>query len=322
MSVSLSGITVTYGGTTAVDAVSLEVTRSERLAIMGPSGAGKSTLLRALAGLIPVSGGSIEVDGSDISVLPTHRRPVGLMFQDYALVPHMTVAENVAFGLRMAGVDAPSRSGRVAELLGMVDLSGYGDRSPSSLSGGERQRVALARTLAPEPSVVLLDEPLGSVDQVLKDDLIVQMRDILSSLGMTSIYVTHDRYEAETFASRIAIMRAGHIVRVGTPADIWDEPHTEFVARFMGHRNLVEGRSVGRQEPRVLILPSAISIDPAGAVQGVVRSSSFRDGAHRSEVQVDGGVVEVESDEPLAVGLTIDLAIDPDGLRAVAVDEV
>jgi thiamine transport system ATP-binding protein len=322
MSVGITNLTVTFGDVDAVHGVSLEVASSERLAIMGPSGAGKSTLLRAVAGLEPVSDGSISVDGTDIASLPTHRRPVGLMFQDYALFPHMSVSENVAFGLRMAGMDPAKRSRRVAELLEMVDLIGYGSRPPSTLSGGERQRVALARTLAPEPSVVLLDEPLGSIDQVLKDDLIAQMRQILSTLGITSIYVTHDRAEAEAFATRIAVMRRGSIIRLGTPVDVWKDPGTEFVARFMGHRNLVSGGSVGRSEDRVLILPSAVSADPGGVLQGIVRSSSFRDGGNRVEVDIGDGIIELDSNEPLSVGESIGISVDPDGIRSLRVDEV
>ena len=322
MGATLSHVSVSYGSETAVDDVTLDITSGERFAIMGPSGAGKSTLLRAIAGLEPLASGSISVAGRVISDLPTHQRSVGLMFQDYALFPHMTVGHNVAYGLRMAGVPPADRTRIVGELLHTIDLDGYADRPVATLSGGERQRVALARTLAPQPSLVMLDEPLGSVDQLLKDDLIIQMRDILGVVGATSIYVTHDRTEAESFADRIAIMRSGLLVRVGTPADVWDDPRTVFVARFMGHRSIVDGGRIGAEPGPTLIHTDAITIGHDGSIPGVVRSSSFRDGAYRSDIDLAGGIVEVSTRHALEVGSPIGLSIDPAGVRPLLVDEV
>jgi thiamine transport system ATP-binding protein len=322
VSLQLRSVTVRYGTIDAVTDVDLEVASGERLAVMGPSGAGKSSLLRVIAGLEALVEGSITLDGVDIGALPAHRRSVGMMFQDYALFPHLSVADNVEFGLRMAGVDAATRTLRSEQLLETVGLDGYGHRPTTSLSGGERQRVALARTLAPRPSVVLLDEPLGSVDQILKDGLISEMRDILTDLGITSIYVTHDRYEAETFASRVAIMRAGRVMRVGTPAEIWDDPGTTFVARFMGHRNVVRGSVLGAEAACVLVMPSAITIDPSGGYEATVRGSTFRDGAHRADVVLGGDTIEIETHRPLAEGETVTLAIDETGLRELIVDEI
>lgn len=322
MGAALSHLTVTYGDERAVDDVTLDIADGERFAIMGPSGAGKSTLLRAIAGLEPLASGSISIDGRVISERPTHQRSVGLMFQDYALFPHLTVGQNVAYGPRMAGTPPADRTRIVDELLQMIDLEGYADRPVATLSGGERQRVALARTLAPQPSLVMLDEPLGSVDQLLKDDLIVQMRDILAAVRATSIYVTHDRTEAESFADRIAIMRSGVLVRVGTPAAVWDDPHTVFVARFMGHRSIVDGASIGGEAVPTLIHADAISIDRGGDIHGVVRSSSFREGGFRSDIGVAGGIVEVSTPHPIEVGTPVGLRVDPEGTRPLLVDEI
>lgn len=322
MGASISHVTVAYGAEAAVNDVTLDIADGERFAIMGPSGAGKSTLLRAIAGLEPLTSGSISVDGRVISDRPTHRRSVGLMFQDYALFPHLTVGQNVAYGPRMANVPHTDRTRIVDELLQTIDLEGYADRPVSTLSGGERQRVALARTLAPQPSLVMLDEPLGSVDQLLKDDLIAQTRHILAVVGATSIYVTHDRTEAEAFADRIAIMRSGVLVRVGTPSEVWDDPRTVFVARFMGHRSIVSGASLGGEPAPTLIHADAITIGNGGDIHGVVQSSSFRDGGFRSDIGIDGGIIEVSTPHAMEVGTPLGLHIDPDGTRPLLIDEV
>ncbi|MGI9642726.1 MAG: ABC transporter ATP-binding protein, partial [Acidimicrobiia bacterium] len=217
MSLQISNLSVTYGNHAALADVNLDVAQGERFAVMGPSGAGKSTLLRVLAGLEEPTTGTVVVNDEDVTSTPAHERPVGLMFQDNALFPHMSVLDNVAYGLRMQGMSKELRAERAEALLDLVSLAGFEDRNPTSLSGGEQQRVALARTLAPGPSLVLFDEPLGAIDQTLKDDLLVELMSIVREVGTTSVYVTHDRIEAETFAEHMAILRAGRVVAEGTP---------------------------------------------------------------------------------------------------------
>lgn len=217
---------------TILDGVSLRVADGEIVAVLGPSGSGKSTLLRAIAGLVPSTSGRILWDGQDLSTVPTHRRLFGLMFQGYALFPHMTVAENVAFGLNMAGHRHPEDE--VAEALSWVGLGGFGDRTVDSLSGGEQQRVALARTLAPRPRLVMLDEPLGALDRNLRQKLVVDTRKILEEREVTAIVVTHDREEAVAMSDRLALMRHGTIVQTGRLDDILSGPSDDWVAEFLG----------------------------------------------------------------------------------------
>jgi ABC-type Fe3+/spermidine/putrescine transport system ATPase subunit len=216
--------------------VALEVAAGEVIGVLGSSGSGKTTLLRVIAGLHLASQGSIILDGIDITKTPTHLRGVGLMFQEHALFPHLNVTDNVAFGLRMAKVPNPDRSIRVAEVLELVGLAGFGARDVSSLSGGERQRVALARTLAPSPRVLLLDEPMGSLDRVLRDRLVTELRELIVGLGLTALYVTHDRSEAFALADRIAVLDEGSVVQLDTPGVLEASPATEHVARLLGHR--------------------------------------------------------------------------------------
>lgn len=214
--------------------VSFSVGVSDVLAVLGSSGSGKTSLLRAIAGLLPVQSGRVLLDGEDITDMPTHRRGIGLMFQDHALFPHLSVADNVAFGLRMAKIPSIERTRRVGEVLALVGLDGFDRREVASLSGGERQRVALARTLAPSPRVLLLDEPMGSLDRVLRDRLLPELGDLIGRLGLTVLYVTHDRSEAFALADRIAVMDAGHVVQLATPAELESAPVSEHVARLLG----------------------------------------------------------------------------------------
>ncbi|HVR31974.1 MAG TPA: ABC transporter ATP-binding protein [Acidimicrobiia bacterium] len=213
-------VRVTFGDTAALDGASLEVGTDEIVAILGPSGCGKSTLLRAIAGLQPIDSGRVSFDGEDLSTLPPHRRGFGLMFQDYALFPHRSVGRNVRFGLEMQDTPAATADARVAEVLEMVGLTGWQPRPIDGLSGGEAQRVALARTLAPRPRLVLLDEPLGSLDRLLRDRLVSEIRQILTRASTPAIYVTHDHDEAERVSDRTLIMRAGRIVATGTLSEI------------------------------------------------------------------------------------------------------
>nr|WP_247602120.1 ABC transporter ATP-binding protein [Cellulomonas denverensis] len=237
---SLHGLVVRYPGrppVTAVDGVDLELAPGGVLALLGPSGCGKSSLLRAVAGLEPVAAGSIAWRGEDLAGVPTHRRGFGLVFQDGQLFGHRTVAGNVAYGLRGAG---DSRA-RVAELLELVGLPGYGDRPVGTLSGGERQRVALARSLAPRPRLLLLDEPLSALDRDLRERLADDLRAVLVATGTTALFVTHDQDEAATVADRVAVMSAGRLVQSGSPEQLWAAPADAAVARFLGYRTALPG---------------------------------------------------------------------------------
>lgn len=223
----------------AVRDVSLTLAQGEVLALLGPSGCGKTTLLRMIAGLEQADTGQILLDGEDLTRIPIHRRNFGFMFQDFALFPHKTVAENIGFGLRMRNDKPRAIQSRVAQMLELVNLPGYEQRTIFELSGGERQRVALARSLAPNPRLLMLDEPLGSLDRNLRENLAQELRNILRDLGLTAIYVTHDQQEALVMSDRLAIMRAGEIQQIAPPEQVYRAPAGEFVARFLGFRNLI-----------------------------------------------------------------------------------
>ena len=233
----------TYPGpTVALQGVSLAVDPGEIVCLLGPSGCGKTTLLRVVAGLEQPDRGQVTLRGQDLTHVPVHRRGFGFMFQDYALFPHRTVAENIAFGLRMAGWDRSRRTARVAAMLDLVNLPGYDDRTIFALSGGERQRVALARSLAPGPELLMLDEPLGSLDRGLREELLEELRAVLRQTGVTALYVTHDQDEAMALGDRIAIMRAGQIEQIGAPEAVYRSPQTTFAARFLGFSNILPAR--------------------------------------------------------------------------------
>jgi len=240
--VRLDGLTKNFGDFTAVKEVSLDIARGEIFCLLGGSGCGKTTLLRMLAGFETPTAGSIFIDGVDVTHVPPYERPVNMMFQSYALFPHMTVAQNVAFGLRQDGVSKDEARDRVAEILRLVSLSGYEKRKPHQLSGGERQRVALARSLVKRPKLLLLDEPLGALDKKLREHTQFELVNIQNILGVTFIIVTHDQEEAMTLGTRIGVMRAGEILQIGSPTDIYEFPNSRYVADFIGSVNLVEGR--------------------------------------------------------------------------------
>jgi thiamine transport system ATP-binding protein len=233
----IAGLRVRYGDAIAVDGVDLRVDDGEVVTLLGPSGCGKSTILRAVAGLVSAEAGRITLDGDDVAATPPHRRPIGLMFQDYALFPHRDVAGNVGFGPRMQRLDRASVVARVAEVLELVGLAGYGSRSVASLSGGEQQRVALARALAPAPRLLMLDEPLGSLDRTLRERLTIELRELFVRLGITAITVTHDQAEAFTLADRVVVLRGGRVCQVGAPVEVWRAPVDAFVAGFLGFGN-------------------------------------------------------------------------------------
>jgi putative spermidine/putrescine transport system ATP-binding protein len=240
---ALAGIEKRYGaGVPAVASVDLTIRQGEFLTLLGPSGCGKTTILRMIAGLVPPSGGRIRLAGTDITGQPAHRRNMGLVFQSYALFPHLSVARNVAFGLEMRGVKADATQKRVADALALVRLEGFAERRPAALSGGQQQRVALARALVIEPAILLLDEPLSNLDAKLREELREEIRDIQRRLRITTVFVTHDQEEALTMSDRIAVMNAGRIEQVGSPTEIYEKPKTPFVAGFIGRMNRIEAK--------------------------------------------------------------------------------
>jgi spermidine/putrescine ABC transporter ATP-binding subunit len=234
-----------YGATVALHDVSLQVAPGEFFTLLGPSGCGKTTTLRSIAGFVEPSAGDVVIKGQRVNGVPPHRRRVGMVFQHYALFPHRTVYQNVAFGLRMQGVSRAEIGARVAEALARVQLREYGGRYPRQLSGGEQQRVAVARALVTRPSVVLLDEPLGALDKKLRGHMQVELRQLQRSVGITAIYVTHDQDEALAMSDRIAVMQAGRVEQVGAPAEIYEQPASLFVADFIGDTTLLPARVAG-----------------------------------------------------------------------------
>ena len=239
----LSGLEKSFGGFKAVDGIDLEVLPGELMTLLGPSGCGKTSTLNLIAGFLEPDRGSIRLAGRAIDALPPHRRNIGLVFQDYALFPHRTVAENVAFGLRMRGIGRAEMGQRVARALEAVRLAGLGDRRPQQLSGGQRQRVALARALVIEPSVLLLDEPLSNLDLKLREEMRLEISALQRQLGITTILVTHDQNEALALSDRIAVLNRGRIEQIGTPAEVYERPASHFVAGFIGTLNQLAARS-------------------------------------------------------------------------------
>ena len=244
-SLDLHGISRRFGGTVAVHPLDLAVAGGEMIALLGPSGCGKTTTLRMIAGFEAPDAGKVLIGGQDVTHLRPAKRGLGMVFQNYSLFPHMSVAQNVAFGLRMQKVPRAERDERVRAMLDMVQLSAMADRRPSQLSGGQQQRVALARSLVTNPRVLLLDEPLGALDKNLREAMQFELRAIQQRLGITSVIVTHDQEEALSMSDRVAVMRAGRIVQTGAPAAIYDRPATRFVASFLGAANLFAGRAEG-----------------------------------------------------------------------------
>jgi putative spermidine/putrescine transport system ATP-binding protein len=299
--VALRGLHKDFGSITAVDGVDLDVPAGEFFSMLGPSGSGKTTVLRLIAGFELPSAGTVELDGRDVGTLPPYDRDVNTVFQDYALFPHMSVRENVEYGLRVKRVPRAQRRERAAEALATVRLDDFGARSPTQLSGGQRQRVALARALVNRPKVLLLDEPLGALDLKLRLDMQTELKQIQRDVGITFLFVTHDQDEALTMSDRIAVFNEGRIEQVGTPVEVYEQPATSFVAGFVGTSNLLRGRgaeSVLGRDGTYSIRPEKIRIDgdlshaaPAGeiAATGTVTSAVYAGATVRYEVTLDAG---------------------------------
>jgi putrescine transport system ATP-binding protein len=268
--IHFENVTKRFGDFTAVNNLSLTIYEREFFALLGASGCGKSTLLRMLAGFEEPTSGRILLDGQDLRGIPPYRRPVNMMFQSYALFPHMTVEKNIAFGLKQEGMPAPEIEKRVAEMLKLVKLEPFAKRKPHQLSGGQRQRVALARSVAKRPKVLLLDEPLGALDKKLREETQFELMDLQQELGLTFVVVTHDQEEAMTMADRIAIMDKGQVMQVATPAEVYEAPASRFVANFVGNVNMFEGKVSERTDNTVHITGASgakIVVENAGEAE-------------------------------------------------------
>jgi putative spermidine/putrescine transport system ATP-binding protein len=293
--IRLRGLTKHYGDFAAVDAVDLDVAQGEFFTLLGPSGSGKTTTLRLIAGFAIPEAGTVELRGRDVTPLPPYARDVNTVFQDYALFPHMSIGDNVEYGLRIAKVSREERRRRTAEALELVRLTGYEERSPAQLSGGQRQRVALARAVVNRPKVLLLDEPLGALDLKLRQEMQVELKRIQGDVGITFVYVTHDQEEALTMSDRLAVFNRGRIEQVGPPADVYERPANEFVAGFVGVSNLLE-----RGGRRFTVRPEKVRLVEGDDESGLhVESGRIRDVAYVG--MVTRYLVELEAGGELQV---------------------
>jgi thiamine transport system ATP-binding protein len=326
---AVRGLSVRFGETEAVSDVDLDVPAGSVTAVLGPSGSGKSTLLRAVAGLEQPAAGSIRYDGRDLARTPTHRRGFALMFQDGQLFAHQTVGRNVGYALRLRHMSGRRADDRVEELLALVGLAGYRDRMPSTLSGGERQRVALARSLAVEPRMLLLDEPLSALDRDLRERLAAELHDILHRAGTTALLVTHDQEEAFAIADRLAVLRSGRLVQSGTVTDVWRQPADAWTARFLGYATVVEGPAADLLRPlldpdatwtQLALRRSAIRLDVEGPLRARVVSARVTPEQLRLELEVDGiGRLPAVAEPGLvvAVGQAVRARVVPDRVAAL-----
>lgn len=285
----LQGVTRRFGDVVAVNAVDLTVRRGELFSLLGGSGCGKSTLLRMIAGFEPPDSGQIRIDGQDMTTVPPYERPVNMVFQSYALFPHMTVAQNVAYGLRQEGMARSERDDRVHDVLKLVDLPDLARRKPNQLSGGQRQRVALARGLAKQPRILLLDEPLGALDRKLRERTQFELVNLQERIGITFILVTHDQEEAMTMSDRIGVMRDGQIHQIGPPREVYEYPNSRFVADFIGTANLLTG-------------------DVIAASEGMVQV----------RLAATGTSITVASPVPVSAGATVTVMVRPEKLQTVS----
>lgn len=302
--IRIRNLTKKFGDVVAVNDISLDIYENELFSLLGGSGCGKSTLLRMLAGFETPTSGTIEIDGQDMSTIAAHQRPTNMMFQSYALFPHMNVAKNVGYGLRRDGVPKSEIDQRVSEMLKLVQLDGYGTRKPSQLSGGQRQRVALARALIKRPKLLLLDEPLGALDKKLREETQFELINIQESLGVTFIVVTHDQEEAMTLSTRIGVMDIGTIAQVGEPQEVYEFPQSKYVADFIGSVNMFEGRVLKDSPDAVVInspdagidihVPHGVSCSPNQKMWFAIRPEKFEILATKPKAKqnVISGVVE------------------------------
>ncbi len=311
------------GGTVAVDNVDLEIADGEFFSMLGPSGSGKTTVLRMIAGFEQPSAGAILLEGQDVTHTPPFDRDVNTVFQDYALFPHMTVAENVAYGLMVKKVAKAERVHRTDEALDMVRLAGFGGRKPSQLSGGQRQRVALARALVNRPKVLLLDEPLGALDLKLRQEMQIELKELQRAVGITFVFVTHDQEEALTMSDRIAVFNKGRIEQVGSPQDIYERPTSPFVATFVGTANLWtdDGGTVAIRPERLCL--TAVG---AGAWDAEITEVEYLGADHRVRVRTDDGrtlvVTRPATDTPVSRGKRVGVQYNPDHLYHLPKGEV
>lgn len=268
-SVEVENLTKKYGDIIAVEGVDLKIHSGEFLTLLGPSGCGKSTTLRMISGLETPTDGTVYISGEDVTTTPANDRNTSLVFQEWALFPHMTVGENVSFGLEMDNVPKPEREDRVADVLELVELPGTQERNANELSGGQKQRVAMARALVREPDVLLLDEPLASLDRSLRQQMQVELKQIQEDIGVTFIYVTHDQEEALTMSDRIAVMNEGGLEQIGEPSEIYEHPNSEFVANFMGETNLLKGSAQRDGDDVIVLTPNdEISLGDVSVTDG------------------------------------------------------
>jgi thiamine transport system ATP-binding protein len=332
----IANLTVRYGDIVAVDDITLHVPDGRVVCILGPSGGGKSTLLRAVAGLEQPTAGSIRWDGNDLAGVPTHRRKFGLMFQDHALFPHKDALGNVAFGLRMTGAGRADAERAARGALEHVGLGGFDGRRVHEMSGGEQQRVALARSLAPNPRLLMLDEPLGSLDRALRERLVADLHRLFVAESLTALFVTHDQDEAFALADTVVIVRAGRIEQQGSPEEVWRAPQSEFTARFLGFSNFVTGRANGgvatcalgavptTLDGAVVVAarPDAIQLGEQpvpGALAATVLDATFRRDHFLVRARTDSstgpstdvGIIEVDSATPNGAGTPVWLTLDP-----------
>jgi putative spermidine/putrescine transport system ATP-binding protein len=312
-----------FGSVRAVDNVSLAVEEGRFFAMLGPSGSGKTTCLRLISGFERPSAGHVRIFGQNSETIPPNRRPVNTVFQDYALFPHLTVRENVAYGPRMAGVDRRTRETAAEEMLALVKLEGYGDRKPAALSGGQRQRVALARALVNKPRVLLLDEPLGALDLKLREAMQDELKTLQQGLGITFIFVTHDQGEALSMADRVAVFNDGRIVQEGTPQDIYERPRTRFVADFVGSANVLSpdlAARAGGARRWTSLRPEAIGMvaEDAGRITGEVRGVRYLGAVNRVTLALPEGEISaaVPASRPLPQpGTKVGLAWDDSAMH-------
>lgn len=288
--VELEQVSRHFGAVRAVDAINLAIREGEFFAMLGPSGSGKTTCLRLIAGFERPTVGHIRISGEDVEDVPPYRRNVNTVFQDYALFPHLNVADNVAYALMIRGIDRKLRRQQAEEALAMVRLDGYADRKPSQLSGGQRQRVAVARALINKPKVLLLDEPLGALDLKLREEMQDELKDLQRSLGITFIFVTHDQGEALSMSDRVAIFNDGKVVQVGTPEEIYHRPNTSFVAQFVGSSNVLTPEQTAKYAGKHVaasLRPEAIRLAGKNGIEAVVHSRSFLGAGVRLVLEID-----------------------------------